>query len=645
MGRTVAFPRSFRRFVIVSILFPVLGFAQTTNTQSATPAESTGAASSEPAATFRATTRMVTLEVVARDRHGRAVLGLTPQDFQVFESTPSGKKQMQEQKIASFQSVSVGGLASASTMARDQQRLKVPAGVYTNLVSLGEQAVPPTILLVDGINTELKDQQRVHTQMIRMLRSLPKDAPIAVFLLGHQLLELQSFTTDPALLKAALEKASAGTGSNNSMVQVDPRDNPDSLSALIENRLANDPNMASSAAEQMFAEQIKRFEKESYSANMDTRVRETIDAFLSLARNISGYPGRKNLLWLSSSFPLVLAPEIENSRVTQNPGARSASPAFTNPDTSGFVGNRDYQPDLRRLTEALSEAKLAVYPIDVGGVKTETFFDASSRPRARTADTGATAVREMTTLDREATLTADQRETMESVAAETGGRVCAEDNDLSDCIHRAISDGNDFYEIAYYPTSPDWNGEFRKVFVKTTRSGVHLAYREGYFAQAERNGDPKVAQRDLQQAACLDYLNSTSLLLMGRALPDDSPDKVKFYVVIDVAGLTFAPGSGGTRTLNLNLGVCTFDKSGKPLRLLNEPINRTLTPKEYDALLRMRGFAHGVMLPGPKPASVRLVVQDIPSGHLGSINIPIASQTADAKSVIGSNNTQMHKSQ
>jgi len=132
-----------------------------------------------PDITFHASTRIVELQIVARDHQGKPVSGLKANDFQIFEERIDRKKETREQKIATFQPIAISELA-----AQSPDRLKLPAGVYTNLVTLRKLAVPPTILLLDGLNTEVSAQMQVHRQMIRMLGSLPKDAPVAVFLLG-----------------------------------------------------------------------------------------------------------------------------------------------------------------------------------------------------------------------------------------------------------------------------------------------------------------------------------------------------------------------------------------------------------------------------------------------------------------------------
>ena len=180
---------------------------------------------SQSAITFHATTRMVTLEVVARDHHGQPVSGLTAKDFQIFDQHSGFHKEKREQKIAAFRALGIADFAG-----KDDSPLQIPRGVYTNLVAVRKNPVPPTVILVDGLNTEITTQLQVRAHMVRMLSSLPDDVPVAVFLLGRRLRMLQGFTTDSKLLKTALQKASSLEASE--MRQVDPRDDPDSLSAF-----------------------------------------------------------------------------------------------------------------------------------------------------------------------------------------------------------------------------------------------------------------------------------------------------------------------------------------------------------------------------------------------------------------------------
>jgi len=57
----------------------------------------------------------------------------------------------------------------------------------------------------------------------------------------------------------------------------------------------------------------------------------------------------------------------------------------------------------------------------------------------------------------------------------------------------AIDDSSSYYELTYYPTDKNWHGEFRRILVKTTRPGVQLSHRQGYFA---RESDATIAAKD-----------------------------------------------------------------------------------------------------------------------------------------------------
>jgi VWFA-related protein len=546
----------------------------------------------EPMATFRSSTRMVTVEVVARDHDGRPIVGLTSQDFQVFEQAPGWRKEKHEQRIAAFRAIKIADFAEPP-----ENQLQPPAGVVSNHITMQKNPVPPTILLIDGLNTDMVSQMQVHAQMVRMLHSLPSDVPVSVLLLGHRLRMLQSFTTDPALLKAALEKAS--TMETGGLALKDPHDDPDTLSAFLEEHpVGADEFQKAGQVRQMQAilHDLKQFEQQTYAANMDIRVGETLRALLSIARNLAGYPGRKNLLWISSSFPIALIPESGN-----------------------FVASRLYQNETREVANALAEAKVAVYPIDPAGLGTQSYFSADTRPRANAVDS----------LGRESQALFDKRATMDTLADQTGGRVCVGDNDLGDCVRKAVTDSSAFYELAYYPTSTVWNGEFRKIIIKTNRFGLHLAYRQGYFARPEGSPDSKISQAELQQAACEDYLNATSILFAARRVPSDSPNIFRFNIAIDPALLNFPKLENGGRELKLMVAVCSFDTQGKPIQLMTDSIDRKLSAQEYRTILRMGGYPYLIsMIPKKEPAAVRLLVKDLNSGHLGSVNVPLGPVTA-----------------
>jgi hypothetical protein len=137
--------RIIQRLCAWAFLITTSSFAQQNGAPTVTPASGPAP---QPTATFQAATRMVTVEVVARDHQGHPIIGLTVADFQVLEQI-APKHNQHPQKIAVFRAVTVTEIA-----AHDQGKVSLPAGVYTNLVTMDKVPVPPTLLLVDGLNTD-----------------------------------------------------------------------------------------------------------------------------------------------------------------------------------------------------------------------------------------------------------------------------------------------------------------------------------------------------------------------------------------------------------------------------------------------------------------------------------------------------------
>jgi VWFA-related protein len=545
----------------VCMAFGVGGWAKG---QQAPAASASPSHESEPITTFKAATRMVTIDVVARDGKGNSLRDLKPDNFEVFEQIEP-RREKYVQKIRAFRTTSVAELA-----ALDPGKPKMAPGVYTNLVTMNRVPVPPTIILLDALNTDRTSLMQVRQQLVKMLSSIPDDVPTAVYLLGRRLEMIQSFTTDPKLLRATLEKipvASQPTGPESS------RSDPDAASMLPEQSALDrgpDPLM----------DAVRDFQHDTFFLAGWIRIQQTIEALRAIARHAAGYPGRKNLLWVASNFPVWPTQEAD----TRN-----------NP----FLWSGINWKDVNDLASALADARIAVYPTNPGGLKQMDFNNQAG---------------------------------MQTLADQTGGEICIYQNFLSDCVKKMIDDSSFFYEIAYYPNSGAWQGEFHKVIIKSKQPGIHLEYRQGYFAHSsEEKVDPKYAERRLEQAACEDVLTSTSVLMVARAFPE--PDKVRYFVAIEPGTITFTPEADGTEHVRLKVGLCSFDKSGKPLRFLQDTIDEKLTDKQFAEVQAQHGFARVVSLvPTPGVSLVRVLVKDLPTGLMGSVNIPYTeASTASVK--------------
>jgi len=74
------------------------------------------------------------------------------------------------------------------------------------------------------------------------------------------------------------------------------------------------------------------------------------------------------------------------------------------------------------------------------------------------------------------------RATMQQMAQDTGGHAFYNTNGLSHAVAEAISEGSNYYTLAYTPTNTKWNGAYRKIQIKLRQPNLTLTYRRGYFA-------------------------------------------------------------------------------------------------------------------------------------------------------------------
>jgi VWFA-related protein len=524
--------------------------------------------------TFKVTTRNVIVDVVARDKQGNPVRDLTEKDFQIFEHLDWIRRV--PQKIASFRPVNISGASTPEPV----EAVHLPAGVATNLAAAGQIHVPPVILLIDEVNTYSDDLMSVGQQINKMIDAIPENVPVAIYLLDGKVQIMQSFTLDHGLLHSAAAKAFAHPLNGLSRLQTRPT-GPSSSPQEPFGVVADRPSEIDPLAQYQGA-----FVPHPYG----TSVAITTNAFLDIARHLAGYPVRKNLIWISDSFPTYVG------------GGRGSH--FLD---SSFSYWSDY---VEPATNALSNARISVYPINANGLSVSAGVSNYFR-----------------------------QATMQNLADDTGGRACMNSNDLSGCVTKAMDHGLTYYELSYSPKSASWLTGFHRIMVKTTRPGVHLSYRHGYYADNNDFSRPKPnpnkprktkTKRDpeLQRVACDDSMTATSLPLLASAVKPDRSGEAKYAVVVDAKQLTFIPQPDGNQKLQLDFAACTFDRTGLPLKYMQDDTEQTLKQDEFqDALAH--GFPHMVEFSPPgNLGQLRLVVRDAQTGLVGSVDMSYAPFTA-----------------
>ncbi len=538
---------------------------------------------------LKVTTRLVTLDLIATDSRGNPVRDLKPEDLQIFEER---KAQQKIEHFEYFEKLKVAGTPDNSAAA-----IRKRANLLSNQLPLDQLRIPPTVLLVDSLNTQTANQQQGRAHMLQLLRTLPPDTPIAVFLLGSSLKILQGFTSDGTLLRAALDQAAIGN-----TIMKDPRDDPSSASNSF---LEENGGMTTGLGIASALGELQDFEKEEYAMTFDLRAKETLGALAQIGQYLSGIPGRKNLIWVSESFPISIAPD---------------------PDTGNnpFAGIREYTEQVKTVANALTDAQVAVYPMDVLGLQANQALSASQN--INLPQTMMTGPKMAARLNHEDTERLQDQGSMDELAQDTGGKACKNGNDLPGCVLTALKDSSSYYEMSFYPKGVNWDGKFHKIVVKTSRPGVKLTYRRGYYALDAASLAKKQPPEDHLRQACADLLPSTTIPLTVQAMPagqfENPQGGLQYMLMISAAGLASAQ-EGDKYSLNVRMADCEFAQKNTIFKFNERELTKTVSADVFRSW-QSNGIPDRVaLMPAADTRRIRLVVLDVSSGLTGAIDIPV----------------------
>jgi VWFA-related protein len=592
------------------------------------PAEKRSRAEEVPTLTLHTGTQVVALDVVVTDSSGKLVKSLAPSAFRVVED---GK----EQTVRYFREFAD---AKPETPAAPAPASPLPPNVFSNHTQ-SPDAGAVTVVLMDVLNTPLADQAHTQDELIKFLRNKPRDAKIAICVLGNRLQMIQGFTSDQGVLLAAAKGKKASQRHR-------PLLDPDSVIPVsLEAGRATAQYLYQL---NFFVESVALQQSEARLIDADQRMMVTVDAFAQLARYLSGIPGRKNLVWLSGSFLLGIYPEANG----RNP----------------FLESHIYGEELKKVANLLGDAHVAVYPVDVKGLETNPIFTATTNdvlapvplstpptplfrngPRvANVAGAVANSVM-MDQFNQFGVQQMDEHATMKQLADQTGGQAYFNSNGIAQAINTAAEQGSNYYALSYTPTNRIYDGKFRKIHVSLAGHKYHLAYRSGYYAvdplipaKSTKNLMSSLARAAMQQGSPASrqivfgarvvpvgkprVVQATASQKQSKKRKDKEPLEMQRYAVdhaVTFSDLSFTPTGKGTYHGVVNFMVTAFDKEGE---LTASEVSQTVADLKPEALQDIRDGGmrvHQEVEVPVKSISMRIGVEDVTNSHVGTLEIAL----------------------
>ena len=404
-------PCKLRAHVTLGILLAITSLAAG-NAQSKS-SSSTTAKHEDKDLVLRVQVRRVPVDVIVLDKQGNPVHGLKKNDFVVKEDDKS-------QRILTFDwfDGSIPGFVPPKVPA-------LPPNTFINLPS-GPERGPLYVLYYDMVNTSEVHQMEFRRELLKFIDDAQPGTRIALFINARGLHLVQGFTTDHALLRDAVLRK----GSEAFYPQVF-----------------------------IYGEDYGKWDAGAALSNLNF-----------IAEYLSGIPERKNLIWLSSAFPIPVGPTLVGS---------GAVPTASKPPRAYSVGSNG-GPQLLDLSElmrdsvrhtyaALMRSQVALYPVSLTGVGDDMI----------------------------------EHDYMEMIASSTGGQAYYSDNRERFLIDKAMKHGESYYTLGYSPTNTKYDGAERKIHVTLVKKcDCTLTYRPSYYAVSDDEVQ-EIHKKEITQARFL----------------------------------------------------------------------------------------------------------------------------------------------
>ena len=442
--------------------------------------------------------RLVRLSVVALDSNGQPAAGLSAEDLQV---TDQGK----QQRIVLFRGAAQAGQAGESSNRPDP-------GART------------TAILFDFLSENRAERQEAARKMGASLKQLESGESLYLYVLGP----------DGTLIPVHEMPKEAGAATDKAWVH----DIDKVLATVIKNH--DKPRPAGMSDEDV--------------------VKKTYVALETVANQLSAFPGRRDIIWITGWVQNVSNPKSTCS--------------------GDWIDCSLYVPHLS-------------VTLDHAGVMVNPYFY------------GTTSV--------------DQSRILEEMATLTGGRSYL-GTDMAEVVKQFGSQALGTYNVAYEPAAANWDSKFHKVKVTCSRQGVKLVVRQRYYALPDQR--PAAARQQAMMVAAYQAASDVSDIGLRAKVTPGGPNTIKVELRVDPADLLLRENAGQWSDM-ITVLYSARAASGPQGEPTLADMRLHLTREERETAIK-EGYAITKEYPiDAATQKVRMIVLDQATDSVGSLTVPV----------------------
>jgi VWFA-related protein len=538
----------------------------------------------QPEPSFRVSSELVVIDLVAVDRQGGFISDLRPAEIEVKED---GRRQtVQLLRLVGYTAPAPAAESSTPPDAPDTPSRTAPRSTTDRT---GESVTRRLAIVVDALSLPVDGVPRVRESLLAAIADLPDDVLVLVATIGPDLQITQPFTTDKAVLRRAVSALP---------VQLDAPRGVSRVFGAVD-------RLCASAVDQRRVVEAAIEAGEELVIDAQARSAASSDALATVVDRLGAFEGRKHLVLYSSGHamsPVTQAIDAVGAAVSACTGL---DPMAVRRDASSVLGrltNRAASEGLRDVIERANRSQTTFYTLDPSGITTSAIMP-STHGTAQTGGSGP--------LMAFAGLRQDAgRDYVEGLAAETGG-LTVRSNDMAVVLRRAWEDASQYYLLGYPPPLANGKGDLRKIAVSVKRSGVSVRFRKGYIASLSATAAPPAsdADRAIEEALASPARFADDGLVVR---PTVQQDALSVEVLVPHAAITFSESS---ERYQADFAVhAVFRDAAQPATTTDIPgkdIALRLTPEQYARITAATNLRVILTTTAPKrDGRVTVVVRD-----------------------------------
>jgi len=278
----------------------------------------------------------------------------------------------------------------------------------------------------------------------------------------------------------------------------------------------------------------------------------------------------------------------------------------------------DNQAQLEASINAAVKANVAIYPIDARGLMADPPGGGASKASSR-----GTGIYNGSAYNAQRAGINDSQETLATIAADTGGKVYLDSNDLAAGIQQAQQQFRSYYILGYYATNTAADGKYRKITVKLSNGMVaKIDARSGYYANkvwGKFNG----ADKELQLQDALSSADPQTELPLALEIDYFRISPTAYFVPVSVK----IPGSVIALEQKAHDGKTQFDFIGNVLDerktqvgYVRDFIPITVAASDAEKLARRNFHYDAGFTLSPGKYRMRFLVRENMSGKMGTFD-------------------------